>query len=43
MVLGTEHMPTQIQAEPEEFIDFSFTTERQKEGEDKHCHLYFIW
>lgn len=41
MVLGAEHMATKRQPGPEEFIDFSFTTERQKEGEDKCGYLYF--
>lgn len=41
VVLGAERMPTKRQSVPEEFIDFSFTTERQNEGEDKCHYLYF--
>lgn len=41
VVLGAEHTQTKRPPGPEEFIDFSFTTERQKEAADKHPYLYF--
>jgi len=43
VVLYVQHISTKSQPCPEEFIDFSFSTERQKVGEDKRCYLYFTW